>query len=408
MKFRFAIISFFVLDILLLAVWLSGNKNQNYKTSEGTQNYPEAEEISAKFLNFPDLKKYFVFLAQNKGAKYAYEVLRIASLPPNTDTHLLGHAVGDILYREQGANGIQICTEDFRNACSHSIVVGLFTDKGEDALSEIENACQKAPGGTGAYIMCYHGLGHGILAYEGYDLQQTINLCKKTGSLKYNNQEYPECVSGSVMEIISGGGHDRDKWIKQRPNYLNPNDPFYICSPPLMPEAARSRCYDYVTPYLWETVGADLGNPTNEDLKKSFKLCDQIVEENYRNICYGGFGKEFVGLVASRDIRRVDQMDEGKLKKIVGWCNLAYDKQGIKACLGSALSSIYWGGENDRSSSIRFCKAIDESENQKYCFQNLISQVFSYIKDPRYLNSFCEEIPDEFTSECEKRLVEKN
>jgi hypothetical protein len=112
-----------------------------------------------------------------------------------------------------------------------------------------------------------------------------------------------------------------------------------------------------------------------------------------------------VGLVQERDIRRVDQMDEGKLKKIVGWCNLAHDSQGIKACLGSALSSIYWGGENDRSASIRFCGAIDDDgEYQKYCFQNLIGQVSAFIKDSKYRSSFCQEIPDEFNNECKMVL----
>lgn len=356
-------------------------------------------------MSFTQLKSFFSDLAQKKGAQYAFEELKKANLPPDTDLHLLGHVVGDILYEQLGANGIQICTQDFRNACSHSIVVGLFTNNGESALSEIQDSCKKAPGGLGAYIMCYHGLGHGILTYKGYDLQKTINLCQKTGTLEYGNQEYPECVSGAVMEIISGGGHDHEVWAKQRTKYLKTDNPLYICSSDFMPEKARGRCYDYVTPYLWESIGADLGNPTEEDFEKSFKLCDQIAEENYRNTCYGGFGKEFVVLAQDRDIRRVEQMDEGKLKKIVDWCSLADNKQGVKACLDSALSSIYWGGENDRGTSIRFCKAIDEDENQNYCFQDLIGQVSYYIKDPKYRQSFCQEIPVSYKENCEKILL---
>lgn len=386
MKFKLVLISFLILDIFLFALWLSGNKTE-YKD-----------------MSFAQLKEEFSDLAWKKGAQYAYGVLKKANLPPNTDLHLLGHVVGDILYKQQGANGIQICTQDFRNACSHSIVVGLFTDKGENALSEIENSCGKAPGGLGAYTMCYHGLGHGVLAYEGYDFQKTIKLCQKTGTSEHSNQEYPQCVSGAVMETISGGFHDRWLWERERPKYLKTDNPFFICSPPFMPEEARSLCYNYITPYLWETIGANRGNPTPEDFEKSFKLCDQILEENYRNTCYGGFGKEFVGLAQERDIRRVDQMDEGRLKKIIGWCNLAYNKQGVKACLGSALSSIYWGGENDRSGSIRFCRAIAEDENQEYCFRDLIGQVSTYIKDPKYRYSFCQEIPAQFNNECKKIL----
>lgn len=358
------------------------------------------------FLNmsFDQLKKYFTDLANQKGAKAAYEVLKNANLPVNTDLHLLGHIVGDVLYKQQGAKGIQVCTRDFRNACSHSIVVGLFTDKGEEALDEIKQACQKAPGGGGAYIMCYHGLGHGILAFEGYDFLKTIELCKKTGTSEHQNSEYPECVSGAVMEIISGGGHDPKLWTIKRAEYFKKADPLHICSSDFMPEEVRGRCYDYLTPYLWEAVGGDINNPTRVDFQKAFRLCDEIVEEEYRNICFGGFGKEFVGLAQSKDIRRVDQMDDDRLRQIADWCSLAEEREGIRECLGHALSSLFWGGENDYHVSIRFCNIIFDEENSNACFLNLIGQMSYYIKDSKIKTSFCREIPPGLSSECQRRL----
>lgn len=386
-----------ILNVLLFIVWFQGSR---------LAQKPPASLGPDKNLSFDELKKYFTNLANQKGAKYAYEELKTADVLPGTDMHLLGHVVGDVLYKQQGAEGIQICTEDFRNACSHSIVVGLFTDKAETALAEIERACQKAPGGLGAYIMCYHGLGHGILAYTGYDFSQTLNLCQKTGTKNHSNREYPECMSGAVMEIISGGGHDRETWAKQRPKYLKADSPLSICSVDFMPEEARGRCYDYLTPYLWEAVGADINSPTDLDFKKSFQLCNQITEDHYQSICFGGFGKEFVGLAQERDIRRVDQMNDTSLKKVVNWCNLAPNNQAVTACLGSALSSIFWGGENDVSAAIRFCHVISDAENQKNCFQNLIGQVSFYIKDPKYRESLCQKLPSQFNTECNQRLIQ--
>lgn len=352
-------------------------------------------------MSFEELKVYFADLAKQKGAPYAFEVLKTSAVPPDTDMHLLGHVVGDELYAQMGAEGIKICTQDFRNACSHSIVVGQFSDKGEEALAEIAQACQKAPGGRGAYLMCYHGLGHGILAYTGYDFPQTINLCQKVGTQEHNFLEYPECVSGAVMEIISGGGHDRPLWSKQRAKYLKADHPTNICSPPLMPEEARGRCYDYLTPYLWEAIGADINKPTETDFKTSFTLCSQIAEAGYQNICYGGFGKEFVALSQDKDIRKVDQMDEKKLKKVVNWCNVAPHNQAVKECLDGALRSLFWGGENDVTVSLRFCHIISNPQNQQHCFLNLIDQVDFYIKDPKYRASFCQKLPVEFASQCQ-------
>lgn len=358
-----------------------------------------------KNLSFDELKIYFTRLSEKKGAKQAFEVLKKAAVAPNIDMHLLGHIVGDVLYKQQGAKGIQICTQDFRNACSHSIVVGLFTDKGEQALDEIKKACKDAPGGIGAYIMCYHGLGHGILAFEGYDFEKTIDLCKKTATEEYDSREYPECVSGAVMEIISGGGHDKNLWAQKRAQYLKSSDPLHICSKEFMPEEARGRCYDYLTPFLWEAVGADINNPAESDSQKSFKLCNQVDEEDYRQICFGGFGKEFVGLAQSKDIRRVDQIKSVKLKKIIDWCDLAEEKAGTDRCLASALSSIFWGGENGYKASIRFCSMISRPENFQACFLNLIGQVEYYIKDVKTKKSFCNDIPVQFAEECRKKLT---
>ncbi len=141
-----------------------------------SSSYSELEEINDKDLNFKELNTIFTNIAEAKGAEYAFEVLRRAELAPNTDTHLLAHVVGDILYKDEGIEGMVVCTQDFRNACSHSIVVGHLLENGENALGDIFKACEKAPGGSGAYGMCYHGLGHGVLAYTNYDLEKTVAL----------------------------------------------------------------------------------------------------------------------------------------------------------------------------------------------------------------------------------------
>ena len=146
------------------------------------KNLLEVSDLSGKNLSFEELQKYFKDLADKKGARYAFAVLKVAPLGPNIDLHLLGHTVGDVLYKQEGASGITACNNDFRNACSHSIVVGLFYDKGEKALGPISEACRKAPGGSGAYTMCFHGLGHGILSYTGYDMAKAAEICKKTGT----------------------------------------------------------------------------------------------------------------------------------------------------------------------------------------------------------------------------------
>lgn len=379
-----------IVFLILFVILLFGAWNF-IKTSK--ESYPELRYISNKKFSSEDLKTYFIDLAKNKGAEYAFTVLKLASLPSNTDTHLLAHGIGDVLYEQKGADGILICNEDFRNACSHSIVIGLFNSKGKEALLDIDSVCKKAPGGKGAYGMCYHGLGHGILAFEGYDKQKALLTC---ASLK----EPGQCIGGLVMELISGGFHDRQLWQEQRQKYLIKDRPTSFCEDANMPEEGKKFCFSYLTPFLVESVGATLGRASDETLKRAFVICEKA-DPKYRFDCYGGFGKEFTVLAKERDVRDMT-MSEEQLIKIHNWCRLA-PEEGVKACISQALSSLYWGGESSSVNSINFCNLV--SDLKDYCFSDLIDQVGFYVSDLSKKRAFCQEIPVSYREDCQKSLL---
>ncbi len=419
----FFIIFLLLLNGILFLVWIQKDQAGGFKwnkpadllrqsSSPTPSIYSEAEEVKKLEISYGVFEKYFKNLAQRKGATYAYEILRFVPLLPNIDTHLLGHAIGDILYKQEGLKGIEICTNDFRNACSHTIVVGLFMDKGEGALPEIADVCRLAPGGPGAYTMCFHGLGHGILAYTGYDVPKAVGLCNKTGTPQYRGREAAECIGGIVMETIGGGFHDKALWEKQRQKYLKKENPLSLCSADFMPKDAKSMCYLYLTPYLFEAVGGSLFRLTDDDLKKAFKLCGAIDLSENPNLdaCYGGFGKEFVALLEEHDIRRevVESLSADQLLRVYTWCSLADSAKGIGSCVSHAQKALYWGGENDRGVSLRFCGAIPDIQYRSSCFSGLIQDVRRYIHDPLYKEAFCKELPSQYSGECQDMLRESD
>lgn len=403
---KLILIFLLLLDGLLIFVWYTTKVSYTPPSTS----YPEIQELSGKNLSFQELKDYFTKLAEKKGAVYAYAVLRISPVIPNIDMHLLGHVVGEILYKQQGIKGIAFCTEDFRNACSHTIVIGLLLDKGVDALPDIAETCRKAPGSSGAYTMCYHGLGHGVLAYSSFDLKKAIKLCEKTSKNGFSGPEAVQCVGGTIMETISGGGHDQATWAEQRKIYLKASDPLYPCNSDFMPDEVKFMCYVYLTPHLFQVAGADLGSPTSEHFKKAFTYCNKIPKEDSRNFdsCYGGFGKEFVVLAAGRDIRMtaLGNVEEEQFKKVYEWCKLADQEDGTATCIVHAVNSYYWGGENPYSLALNFCSTInDNAYFQRTCYMNLISAVFAYVKDSNYLKEFCQALPQHFQKECQERLT---
>ncbi len=370
--------------------------------------YPEVRELSGKlWQGDKHLFSYFEELARNKGGVYAFNVLRAAELPPNADLHLLGHVIGDELYAQKGIEAMVDCTQDFRNACSHAVVVGAFNDFGEDALLRIQEACKKAPGGSGAYTMCFHGLGHGVFAYWGYELPATINTCRKTGTGAHGLREYEECVGGVIMELMGGGEHDKAAWYKARNLYLN-EDPLSPCSGELVPEEVKDVCYLYLTPRLFEYAGADLSWPREEHFSKAFQYCDRIPtrQDDNRKACFGGMGKEFIVLALNRDIRVVEKAGEDSLKKMWEWCGYAPHREALSACFESVVGSLYWGGENAPDAALSFCKLSEESYKGA-CLDALYMQVNLYNsrENVPYREELCAQLSPPESARCTKQLL---
>lgn len=354
--------------------------------------------------DFPSIRTFFVDLAKEKGGVYAFELLKRAPVPPNTDLHLLGHAVGDELYKQQKFEGMKYCTHDFRNACSHSIVVGALLEKGMAVFDEVNAVCKLAPGGPGAYTMCFHGFGHGVLAYTDYEMPKAVELCKKVGTPEYNGQEIDQCIGGMVMEMY-GGINDPATWEAKKDLYLSDTDPLKMCKADYMPESAKVLCYSYITPFIFDAAGAINGNPTPDIYPKAFSFCDEVKNEEQRKSCYGGLGKEFIVLSQDRDIRRMEDTPNDKLALSATWCMLASKEEAQTACLLTIVDSLFWGGENDPEVSIRFCSLLDQDPAvQKNCFAHLFEIARYYQADPLIRNKICEATPAEYQKLCQETL----
>lgn len=364
--------------------------------------YQEISYLQNANLGFSDIEAFFKSTAQKKGADYAFDLLRVAPLPKNTDVHLLAHGIGNVLYRQKGLDGITSCTNDFRNACSHSIVVGLFTEKGVDAINDIAEACRSAPGGPGAYGMCFHGLGHGVLAFTGYEFMDALGLCRQVGTVNHGYIESAECVGGMVMELVAGV-HDPMAWEIAKTVYFKTDNPLYPCDQGFIPSNARHLCFLYLTPHLWEAVGADPTTMTDDQLKRSFAFCSRLSgnQSQLKESCYGGFGKEFVTMVQSVDIRKVAMATKEQRRKVYELCLLAVDPVGIGACVREALNSFYWGGENDPKTAILFCVDIDNLDFQSACFNHLIGAFGFYNRqDQKALGDLCDQLPPIYQERC--------
>lgn len=354
--------------------------------------------------SFSSIREFFVTLADEKGGVYAFEILKRATLPPNTDLHLMGHAVGDELYKQEGLIGMQYCGHDFRNACSHSIVVGALLAEGLAVFDKVNEVCKNAPGGSGAYTMCFHGFGHGVLAYTEYEMPDAVKLCGKVGTDAYHREEEYQCIGGIIMEM-NQGIHDPDVWEQKKDKYLTKGNPLRMCEEDYMPEGAKVLCYSYITPYIFDDAGAVNGNPTPDIYPKAFAFCDAVENDRNRESCYAGFGKEFIVLAQDRDIRRMEDTPDDRLQLAASWCMLAEKEEAEDACLIEILDSLYWGGENDPEVSIRYCSLLENDRVQDTCFSHLFQITTYYQKDQEIRKDICESVPETYAPLCEEVIL---
>lgn len=394
-----------LLSLTVFFGWLNTNDNAGEELEN--RHLAALRDFTDRRAHFDEIAEFFGEVAKERGGVYAFDLMRAGPLPFGLDQHLLGHVVGDILYEQTGIAGMGLCTHDFRNACSHTMVIGALIEHGDGALTDIRDACHAAPGGRGAYTMCFHGLGHGVLAYNGYDMEKGIAMCQEFGTTEFNQREATECFGGMIMEIIGGGGHDRDIWERKRAEYLNVGDPFALCRSDLVPPELRPMCYNYMTPHAFEAFGANMGYPDPVIYEKTFALCEKIptTSTKEREACFGGLGKEFIGIVTGRNYTIGNQPSEAELNTMLDWCLLAATKDGQSACIRSTTNSLYWGAEQPVDVALTYCDLVADVDQQADCFNNLIWNVSYYVSDSDYRQQFCERLPHQHRSECVEKLL---
>lgn len=354
---------------------------------------PETDELESQGRTFPEILKYFNGLAKEKSPEYAFDVLRQVKLPPGTDYHLIAHEIGDVLYEAEGIGGMRICNSDFGSACSHQVLINFLVDHGEKEMKQVFDTCKNLTGLKVDRMMCFHGVGHGMLGYTEYDLQKAVDHCSKLRTKENDPSWYSECIGGVAMEMIFGL-HAPEIWSVKRYDYFIDGEPLSLCQNPAFSGVEeRTICYTYITPQIFFYMGADLVTSNDEQKRRAIQVCEQIPKGQSleRRGCFGGFGKEFLPLANGKDIRTMDRIPDETLLTAHKWCNFATSLDGRKYCVIYAMSSAYWGGYFSYKVPLRFCELADNDEVKKNCFIELGQYIGNLSNDPAEKRQYCRE-----------------
>ncbi|HMA77889.1 MAG TPA: hypothetical protein VKP88_01990 [Candidatus Paceibacterota bacterium] len=348
--------------------------------------------------SFSETATYMEAVARREGGAYAFEVLKNGSLPPGMDTHLIGHFVGDIMYEQEGIHGMRYCDEAVGYACAHSVVINALLRDGPGVFDVINDVCASI-GLPGSYDMCFHGFGHGVLAYTEFHLPEAIELCDLVGTEKNNDWEEQECLGGVIMEM-RGGIHDPELWAVNGKPYLDPDNPLAMCQADYLPEKYREMCYIYITPFIFDYESpADIPPPTV--YADSMAWCERIDDAYERSDCYAGFGKEYVGFALGRDVRYLNFITPEQAGLVHDWCNLAPTEEGALSCMEFALYSVYRSGSIGFDGALTFCSQARTQRSADMCYHHFFRVAHRFHGPGRYERQLCPLVPPNRVAECQ-------
>lgn len=325
-----AIASFFVVNFL-----------EDYITIEkGRVNFLWGTKSTSKALYFADYDATHDHDRLNKrikevGPEKARDEL-IATYTGAVDfriQHTVAHVLGDLLYAHFGIEGIKYCDSAFNYGCYHAFFGRALTED-KTLISHINDICSRT--GT-ARSNCFHGAGHGIVAYVGYgqdNLRSALDTCVASSS-EYSNA----CEGGVFMEY-------NFQLMRHGPNIFRgsirqlESDVYAPCSS--LPNQFLSACY-YAQPDWWKSV-------FQSDYKKVGQLCASIPQSEQTQ-CFRGIGKIIVW-VSPRDIEHA-----------IVRCSLMPDQAAMLTCRSEAAATIYQRIK-DQEIAISMCSELTDADTR--------------------------------------------
>lgn len=228
------------------------------KNSSDIESNPQVLQAS-----FVDYQNY----AYTYGVENAYKFLKSAYKNNETSAHDYAHVIGIVAFSQKGVLGLSVCDTSYNYGCYHGFIETFIAKNGISKINLIEDACIDL--GNVHAPSCLHGIGHGVMALESYNLNPALSDCLK---LKNASQIY--CWDGVFMERISASMQN-----KNEAKIINENNLNEPCDS--LDQIYQKQCYrNQVSAWL---------NYFHQDSQKVGRQCGMLGSE-YWQICSESLG----------------------------------------------------------------------------------------------------------------------
>lgn len=334
------------ITILVVSFSVSGFIINNTLQSQSPINLSISDCTGQKENDFKCWKSYFEAIVYNQSPE---EFLKQAQIENDkgtyvrTNCHQIAHVIGrasakknELKVTDTFERGTQFCASGYYHGAMEAATTELGAQKIKDTINDIcKPFKEKSPYNLKHYD-CAHGLGHGVMGMENYELYKAIKDCE----LLNDSWERDSCTTGVFMENIMSVFNNPDYQTK----YLDKNRPLYPCTE--VPDMHKSSCYLNQSSYALSVTGYDYA--------KVFNLCSE--SGGMTAICYQSLG---------RDASGNSVQDPVKTNEI---CQLGANNDQQMGCIIGAVKDIIWIG-NSKEKGEKFCRLQMETNLKQICEQ---------------------------------------
>ena len=277
--------------------------------------------------------------------------------------HNAAHEAGRIAYEEFGPAVFSEPTHDCQTGALHGALEALFAERGTSRLHEdIASVCL-ADDNQWVRANCWHGVGHGLMAWASYELPDALDLCAALDDA-YGPTS---CYSGVFMENIIGGmseltGHESE--------YVREDNLHFPCT--VLDERFVVACYGYQPIHMLSVL--------NGDYKAVIRECDSLGEDS-RHACWGVIGNSLGGGFL------------GQPATVVQNCGFITDDVGFLMCLAGAVRERFWQAE-EASAAAAICNLVEDRAASNECWWQMIDRGQFLFGDHASRESFCSLLPE--------------
>jgi hypothetical protein len=286
--------------------------------------------------------------------------------------HVYAHAIGMHAFDadKNVERTFSSCTDAFQSGCYHGVIEAYFASTGKVDSQSVRDLCVpwSAKGVYGwLRFQCAHGLGHGLTMHYEHNLVQSLAGC----DLLVEDWDRQSCYGGAFMENVVDAtephhgmpGMDMPEEARSF-KQIDKKDLNYPCS--ILPERYLTTCYQNQVSIIMYFDDHKMPAVAKDCMK---------VPENYRYMCFTGFGTDINSFVVGDHLKAIDLCTNAP-EKYREWCIIGVVKNIIDVSAKTA-------------DGVSFCQKVSEHHLKSRCYEAVGEESVSLEQRPEMRETFC-------------------